>query len=59
MNDKHLIWINPHAPAIGEKTKPVPRRRRAKLMFQDERQEQRSADDETAEQEYHDRRAKK
>ncbi len=59
MNDKHLIWINPQAPAIGKKTNPVPRRRRAKLMFQDERQGQQIADDENAEQEYQDRRGKK
>ena len=49
MNDKHLIWINPQAQAIGKKTNPVPRRRRAKLMFQDERQGQQIADDENAE----------
>lgn len=59
MNDKHLIWINPNAPVIGEKTKPVPRRRRAKLMFQGERQGQQITDDENAEQEYQDRRGKK
>lgn len=59
MNEKHLIWINPYAPTIGEKTKPVPRRRRAKLMFQGERLEQRNVDDEAAEHEYHARLAKK
>ena len=58
MNEKHLIWINQQTPVIGEKTKPVPRRRRAKLMFQDER-EQRNVDDEAAEDEYHARLAKK
>lgn len=59
MNEKHLIWINQQTPVIGEKTKPVPRRRRAKLMFQNERQEQRNVDDEAAEHEYHARLAKK
>lgn len=59
MNDKHLIWINPNAPAVGDNPSTIKRRRRAKLIFQDERLEQRNADDEAAEQEYHDRRGKK
>lgn len=55
MNDKHLIWTNPHAPAKAT----TPRRRRSKLMFQDERQQINEADTEQDLSEYKLRRADK
>lgn len=58
MNQKHLVWTNPYAPVIGDKPS-AKRRRRAKLMFQDERAAHQVTDDETAEHEYHDHRGKK
>jgi len=55
MNNKHLIWTNPHAPVEGT----APRRRRSKLMFQDERQQINEADAEQDLSEYKLRRADK
>jgi len=39
MNHKHLIFINPHGPVVGE-TPKTKRSKRAKLMFEEERREE-------------------
>lgn len=58
MNTKHLIWTNPHLPVTGERP-AAKRRRRSKLMFEEQREADRIEAEETAEQEYHERRGKK
>jgi len=56
MNQKHLIWINPHAPVTA---KPAPRRRRSKLMFQEERQIEATEEAEQSDAAYKQRRLDK
>jgi len=39
MKDRNFIFTNPHAPVVGE-TPKTKRRKRAKLMFEEERREE-------------------
>lgn len=56
MNDTKVVWQNPHAPVEAV---PAKRRRRSKLMFQDERQELYAAEEQAAEEDYRHRQAEK
>ena len=49
MNHKRITYINPHAPVEGT---PVKRRRRSKLMFQEERQSDLTEAELSAEEDY-------
>lgn len=54
MNHTKIVWKNPHAPVEAV---PVKRRRRSKLMFQEERQELYTEEEAAAEADYHRRLA--
>lgn len=56
MNRKHITYIMPHAPVEGV---PVKRRKRSKLMFQEERQSDLSEEEISAEEDYRRRQADK
>lgn len=56
MNHKRLTYIMPHAPVEGGKTK---RRRRSKLMFEEERQGEAAEEAELSDAEYQRRQADK
>lgn len=56
MNHTHIIWTNPNAPVEAT---PSKRRRRSKLMFQEERQELYTEEETAAEADYHRRLAEK
>ena len=56
MNHKRITYIMPHAPVEGT---PVKRRRRSKLMFQEERQSDMTEAELSAEEDYRHRQAEK
>lgn len=57
MNKHRIKYIMPHAPVEGAGT--TPRRRRSKLMFQEERQGEAAEDTELSDAEYQRRQADK